>query len=290
MNDAVLHVLLILAYLAIGLVSVTFPIYAISVNFLPQQKWESEKERDKRKNELLAKISAMSVELKGGTHDTEQVTQLQEQLDKYKAELEGTELRYQYLTASGAVGIPVALLVSALLCAGAGIAVLYSDLQDPQNTAIVLGGVSAFFCAVALGRLYKTISAVEYGALRPERTIDFEVGFGNEYEKTTKMELNKQTRTALNVRTEECDITNLYFHVEFPSELEMESYESPIILITKHEACTIMRFTQDYLPKGIGTGVEFTANPRKAGKYPVHISICAKGIYRVKKELTVKVA
>jgi hypothetical protein len=96
MTDAVLQVLLILVYLAIGLISVTFPIYAISVSFLPQQKWESEKERKKRMGDLTVKISELTAQLKG---DKKQVDQIREQLNKYEAEREGTELRYKYLTA-----------------------------------------------------------------------------------------------------------------------------------------------------------------------------------------------
>jgi cell division protein FtsL len=60
LNDAVLQVLLVLAFLAIGLISVTFPVYAISVNFLPKQKWEDEKERKKRMDDLQAKIEELT--------------------------------------------------------------------------------------------------------------------------------------------------------------------------------------------------------------------------------------
>jgi hypothetical protein len=65
MSDAFLQILLILSYLAIGLLSVTFPIYAISVNYLPQEKWESEKERKKRIEELRAKITQLTTQLQG---------------------------------------------------------------------------------------------------------------------------------------------------------------------------------------------------------------------------------
>jgi len=171
MNDAVLQALLLLAFLAIGLISVTFPIYAISVNFLPKQKWEDEKERKERLKELQAKISELARELENKDAKTETI---KEQLNKYEIEREGTELRYQYLTAKGAVLVPAIVLIVALLLAVFGIYAFYKDSRDG---AISLGAGSSLFSVLALFRLYKTISAVEYGALKPERTVEFSVYF-----------------------------------------------------------------------------------------------------------------
>ena len=56
MGEAALQILLILAYLAIGLISVTYPIFALCVGYLRQEKSETEKERKKRIETLKAKI------------------------------------------------------------------------------------------------------------------------------------------------------------------------------------------------------------------------------------------
>jgi hypothetical protein len=58
MTEAVLQILLLLAYLAIGLISVTFPIYAICVTYLKQERWESEKERKQRNEELKVRFTS----------------------------------------------------------------------------------------------------------------------------------------------------------------------------------------------------------------------------------------
>ena len=286
MNEAVLQVLLILAYLAIGLMSVTFPIYAISVNFLPQQKWESEKERGKRKHDLLAKITELTTKLGMQTGETAQVTQIREELDKYEAELQGTELRYQYLTAKGAVLVPVSGLIVALLFAILGI---YGFYKDSREAAILLGIVSAMFSAGAIFRLYKTISAVEYGALRPERTVEFDVGFEH-YEKTVKTKLNQKRELGMFIKTLEYDIEKSVVLAIFPSDLGVEAeYEDPQLLFTKYEKRTCIMMFTDYLARDMAVGFPFDVVPTKVGKYPVTVRICAKGIHEVRKELTIEV-
>jgi hypothetical protein len=41
-SEAAFQILLILAFLAIGLLSVTFPVYAIAVTYLPREKQQIE--------------------------------------------------------------------------------------------------------------------------------------------------------------------------------------------------------------------------------------------------------
>jgi hypothetical protein len=285
MNDAVLQVLLILAFLAIGLISVTFPIYAISVNFLPQQKWESEKEREKRKNGLRAKITQLTKELGNQASETKQVAQIREELTKYETELQGTELRYQYLTVKGAVGIPVISLGLALAFASLGIYGFYTN-TDPTFPAVI-----SIVCSVfAIYRLYQTVLAVEYGALRPERTVEFNVGFDRNMEKKITIELGKKTARFLFVDSPESDVDSLYVMLKIPSELGVTGESStPDILGTVYGDETVVRKTQEYLPKGRGTGVSVPMNPKKKGEYIVKFLVCAKGIYEYKGELTVEV-
>ena len=285
MNDVVLQVLLILAFLAIGLISVTFPIYAISVNFLPRQKWEDEKERKKRMGDLQAKITELTEKLGSGCAEAEMI---KEQLDKYTAEKQGTELRYQYLTAKGAVMVPILFLLLALTFAAFGIYGFYKDLRD---WTIGLGIGSSVFSTVALFRLYKTISAVEYGALRPERTLDFKVGFGMNSDKMIRVKLGERKMGSIYVATPESDVENLYLHMVFPAKLGVE--EAPTgfspICATKHETCTVANMTTDYLPKGRSTGLSFPMTPKKRGKYVVRVRVCARGIYEYDENLTVEV-
>jgi cell division protein FtsL len=292
LNDALLQILLILAYLAIGLISVTFPIYAISVTFLPKQKWEDEKERKKRMSELQSKIKELTQRLGNQEADTEEVDteQIKEQLNKYQAEKEGTQLRYQYLTAKGAVERPVVILLCALLLAILGINVLYSDTQTSLNQAIVFGSASAMFCGVALASLYQTILAVEYGALRPERTVKFQIGFDNNREKQKSMKLGKMEKVLIVIDTLESEVENVFAIFIFPSELGVgEKSSRSDIIVSAYEERTVIRMTEEYLPKGGSTALVFSMTPKKEGEYSVEVSVSAKGIYEYMETLKVEV-
>jgi hypothetical protein len=287
MSDAVLQILLVLIYLSIGLVSVTFPIYAICVAFLPKQKWEDEKERKKRIDELKAKISQLTNELKGESQDVSRVTELKAEIDKYKNELESTELRYQYLTAKGAVGIPVISLVLALFFASLGINAFY------DNADVVLPTIGAIVCsAFSIYRLYMTISAVEYGALRPERTVQFKVDFGEEGEKTLRVQLNEKIRPMC-FFTPEADIENLFVLAKFPSELGVTKKNNPAgnpnLYLSEFKRYSLMCYTLDFVPKDSAVGFSFTGFPEEKGEYPVTVRIRAKGIYEYNEELTIEV-
>lgn len=291
MNEVALQIMLILAYLVIGLISVTFPIYAISVNFLPQQKWETEKEREKRKSNLRTKINQLSAQLGGQATETDKVSKMREELDKYEAELQGTELRYQYLTVRGAVAVPISLLIVALFLAGLGI---YGFYIDSLLGVEFFGTFSAAFSLMAIFRLYKTLSAVEYGALKPERTVQFEVGFGKSSEKTLRAQLNNLTKSVCFFRPER-DVDSLYATVYFPSELgvtekiNLISAATPGITLSEYEDSSVFTFEIDFLPKGKATGFSFQAIPKKTGRHSVEVRICAKGIYEYNEELTIEV-
>lgn len=292
MNEVALQIMLILAFLVIGLISVTFPIYAISVNFLPQQKWETEKEREKRKSNLRAKISQLSAQLGGQATETNKVSKIREELDKYEAELQGTELRYQYLTARGAVAVPISLLIVALFLAGLGI---YEFYIDSISGVDAFGAFSVAFILMAGFRLYKTLSAVEYAALKPERTVQFEIGFGKSHEKTLRTQLSNSMQSMC-FFVPETDIDSLYATVHFPSELGvtgeinlLSTAERTHITLSEYEDFTAVTFTRDFLPKGSATGFSFNAIPKKRGKHSVDARICAKGIYEYNEELTIEV-
>jgi len=287
MNEAVLQVLLILAFLAIGLISVTFPIYAISVNFLPQQKWESEKERGTRKAAIQAKIAQLTTELGKPNTETKQLDQITKELDNYRTELKGTNLRCRYLTANGAVLTPVLILIGAMLFTVVGIYGFYKSLLV---VAIGMGIGSSIFLLWAILRLYKTISAIEYAALRPERTVEFKVGFGYDYEKTVKLEVAKVTPLRLVAKSNDFDVENLLIMAEFPSDLQVASgVGDPDLVITQQKESTIIALSEVFLPKGIGEGFTGHLTPTKTGKYAIAVRVCGKGIYEYREKLYIDV-
>lgn len=295
MNEAILQVLLILAYLAIGLISVTFPVYAIAVNFLPQQKWEGEKEQKKRIDELRKKISQISNELVGQEIDSERIDKLREQLDNYENELTGTELKYKYLTAKGAVLVPVVVLLVALVFSITGLYTFYKDLRE---WAIGLGAFSGLCSTVALYRLLKTVSAIEYGALRPERTVEFEIGFVPELlgvethpSNTITMAVGVQATLSVGAKTSECDLENFEMTMFVPAEIKIVSKIVNAQNITKsdYKDMTVLSLYRNCVMENLGTALRFSVIPLKAGKYSISVKIGAKGIYSFQKELFILV-
>lgn len=290
MSEAFLQVLLILAYLAIGLISVTFPIYAICAAYLKQEKWESEKERKKRMEKLRVRISKLTAELKGEEPDSEQVTQLKEQIEKYESELEGIELGVRYLTAEGAVRNPIIGLVLALVAAGAGIHFFYEGSQ--QNVALC-GCVSGIISALALLNLYKTISAVEHAALRPARTIEFEICYPSG-EKSQKIKRAKKTKLLIGAKPEG-DIDNVEFCIFLPPEVHLEgistveAYNTLQPKKSTHPNHNMIVVEHSFLPAGMFLGIGFEVSSKKSGKYVIPVTVCGKGIYRYKTELILNV-
>jgi hypothetical protein len=294
-NEAVLQALLILAYLAIGLVSVTFPIYAIAVNFLPQQKWESEKQRSKRIAELKGKITRISSELGAKVGDSNQIKSLRDQLDKYENELRGTKLRVNYLTVKGAVIVPVAVLLVALVFSIIGLYAYYKDLRE---WAIGLGVISALGSGFASYRLYKTVSAVEYGALSPERTIEFDVGFipkllGEDAQplETTELKTGTETRIRIGARTTEYDVENFELRVFIPKNVQVvsEMLSGAGLVVSRYEDVTILGMREDCVFKELGVAISANFLSNEVGTYQISVLISAKGIYSFHKNLSVVV-
>lgn len=286
MSQAVLQILLILAYLAIGLIAVTFPIYAISVNYLPQEKSESEKERKKRIEKLRKNIEKLTNELSGRIEDAEHISQMTEQIGRYKTELERTELKAGYLTAKGAVRNPIISLVLALLAAGIGI---YFWVVDELSWVILFGFFSGGLSVVALYNLYKTVSAVEYAALRPARTVEFIVSF-SDGEKTKQAKLGEETELAIFGHPIDDDVDNAIMFVSLPVDFETPTSSSTERIQVSEfpdRVCIICQAA--FLPKGTFFGPAGYVTPKKAGEHKIPVEICGKGIYRYKTELTLNV-
>jgi len=292
MSEAVLQILLVLAYLAIGLIAITFPIYAISVNYLPQEKTESEKERKKRIEKLRKNIAKLTDELSGEKEDAERVSKIRVQIERYKTELEGTELRADYLTAKGAVRNPIIKLVLALLTAGIGI---HFWTIDELSLVIIFGFVSGGLSVAALYNLYKTVTAVEYAALRPARTIDFIVEFSLPKSKE-KIKVNKASELKMVFGTIEAAVENLTMIAEFPSELEIPVEEEPTagstlecVTTSRFPEKTVILYERPFFPRNITTTMNFGILPKKVGQHIIEFCISGKGIREITEEFVVTV-
>ncbi len=290
MNDAVLQILLILAYLAIGLISVTFPIYAISVDYLRQEKWESGKERKKRLEEVKGQIAELARELSGESEDSERFHQINDQIGRYKSKKESLE----YLTARGAVMKPIILLALALLASAIGILFLYSEYAELES-ALLCGALSGGFSAVAIYRLYRTISAVEVAALRPARTIEFRVDIGERGKTTHEIKLKQEAELKIAAGTTEEDLENVEISVFVPPEIEFRDLSYKDEVATRQPRGTdfpnYMGVTRNipYVHRGNFQVVAFRVIPKKVGTYEIPVQVFAKGVYEHQAWLTLRV-
>lgn len=292
-TEAVLQILTILAYLAIGLLSVTFPIYAISVNYLPQEKWEGEKESKKRIDDLRKKIAEKTADLQQGPPDTKKATELKEQIEKYQYELTGTEQRFQYLTAKGAVGYPSIALAIALLFVGVAIHTYYQAVQlqveGTEDITLLFGAISGLFILYAAYRLYKTISAVEVATLRPYRTVEFQIGFGDTYEASAKVKAGKAAHLSIYAKTDEVDIENFAIAVRCPKKMKVDlNYTEDFIMGTAFDYDSITLF-RNFVPRGYSAGFGIGFTPKNIETYTIRVHIHGKGICDSIKELTIEV-
>jgi len=286
LSEAYLQILLILAYLSIGLISVTFPIFTICVTYLRQEFRETKKEQKKRVEKLREKLAKLTKELSGKWKDIERFKEIQRLIKSYKGELQGLETRLTHLTAIGAVLAPIIFLAIALLSACIGIYFFYQGSGDLVNFSIT---GSVMFSGAALYYLYKTISAVEYAALRRARTIEFEISFYPSKEETQQVKLGETSQLSIGTRTHEDSVDDLVMYVMVPSELEIERSTSHETRCSYYEDRCIVFTKRAFLFRASGVIASFLVVPKKIGKHTVEVKVGAKGIYENKKELTVNV-
>lgn len=292
MSEAILQILLILAYLAIGLLSVTFPIYAICVTFLKQEKWEAKKEREKKVENLKRNIANLTHELEGKSKDSERFKEIEKQIKNYKKELKRIKARFIHLTALGAVVLPVILLSIALIDACIAIYFFYEEVEHwlaffTIGSIVLSGG--------ALWSLYKTISAVEHATLRPARTVEFNVSYEGG-ETTQEVRFGKEEILAISVGTVEADLENVEVSIFFPPEIEIKSLLTKNIhLEWQPEGFDFSGYNAiitkpNFVFSGTYKSVKISVVGTKIGKYEVPVKVCAKGIYEYHGGLILNVA
>ena len=97
--EETLQILLLLAYLAIGLMSITIPTYAISVSYLARETLRTIKDMEKRRRDLSEKLE----ELKKKLEQKPGVKELKSEIRAYEEEEKQLKDRLECLSAKGAV-------------------------------------------------------------------------------------------------------------------------------------------------------------------------------------------
>jgi hypothetical protein len=288
MSETVLQILLILAYLAVGLISVTFPIYAITVNYLKQEKCETEKERKKRIVDLRNSIDRLTRKLDSQTKDNELFKEIQNRIKLSKNELSNLQLGPYFLTARGAVLRPLLLLLLALLSSFLGIEFFYEDVFALLYWALFAYALSM---GLAIINLYSTLSAVEKAALRPARTVEIKVSFVTE-KREYRIKAGKKVTIDVDVCLDE-DVENVEICVFVPPEVEIGRLITPNTTLTLQTPSPSITYpgynnvirAESYVSGGTFLETSFEVTCKNPGIFKIPVQVRSKGVYPFLDEL-----
>jgi len=286
MIEVALQILLILAYLAIGLIAVTFPIYALCVTYLKEEKREAEHQRSERLKTVKEKIASLVA--KKEERDSENLGKINAEIEGYETEKKELENRLKPLTAKGAVGTPVIVFGVALLLAVIGI--VYADIEIMQGVHL-FGILSVLTTVYGLFSLFDTITRIESAALRSERTINFRVQFKST-EKTQAIKIGKEERIDIGIYPEE-DVNKFEARMYFPPQVEIRKAISGIITIQPEgydfAGYSMVFFEKDFMSKSGFWGYGLTIFSDQIGDYPIVVRISGMGLRHRDYILTLKV-
>ncbi len=294
MNEFGLQLLLVLAFLAIGLLSVTFPIYAICVTYLKQEFWENLKARKVRVEKLKIRVTELAQELSGQKKDSVRFKQIKEQIDKYTDEIGNP--KWFSLTAVGAVLMPVTFLLISIVFAVIGLFFYYNEISIDGTAIYPLMAIgSAAGSIVAILLLYRTISAVESAAFREFRTVDYDAFFDKKFAVSKEIVLGEPSELLIHAGTRDVDLEDLIVRIYLPPEIEILGVATDVQSCSyQPEGFDFCGFNMlvsiyDFVPKDFYNGTVVNVKAAKVGTYKLPVWLHAKNAKLFKTELTIVV-
>jgi hypothetical protein len=288
LTEAVLQILLILAYLTIGLLSVTFPIYALCVTYLKQEKYSAERERKRSVKEAKDEIIKLTNEMSAETTSSKRFRELQEKTSHWKQELERLEQRPYLLSARGAVLVPTLSFFGSLALACLGI---YAYYEGSELQVYVFAVGSLVFSCFAIAELYQTIRAVELATLKVVETELISV-----FQKTgtpTQEVKAGQASVIIGCHPADMDLEKAAFYIYFPPEIEVKTHTGNGMALQPEYArfpkYTMVRLDVEYATKHLFQPVKVEITANQVGEYKIPVILIAKGIEESISELTLEV-
>src|SRR2546425_7533306 len=167
-----------LGILAIGLMSVTIPTYAISVSFLGRERKRAISERERRVRELQKKVK----EFTASAPTDPGVAALQSEIDNYKEEIKKIKGRVDSLSVYYACFVPLLCFTVALFVTAYGFLLYLGDVQALPGLPgwlswIYFGSLGALFLLLGLLFVSNTLIKVNHAATNPETLSSFRVSF-----------------------------------------------------------------------------------------------------------------
>jgi len=156
MQEVMTQIFTLIAYLAIALMSVTVPTYAIAISYLAPETSKSMEDMKKRREDLAEKLEKLRKELK----EKPGVEAIEGEITKYREEEAKLKSRLEYLSAKGAFGYPFISFMLALIFAA------YNIYANEVN--LFYSFLSIVTMGAGIYHLGRTMVAIERAALRPE--------------------------------------------------------------------------------------------------------------------------
>jgi hypothetical protein len=290
MTEAALQILLILAYLAIGLLSVTFPIYAICVTYLKEDKYATEKERKKSMKKAKDEIIKLTNEMSAETTGSKRFRELQEKIGYWKQESERLEQRPYLLSARGAVLVPIICLFGSLFFACIGIYSYYEG-YELQIFGFAVG--SLFFSCLAIIQLYQTICTVEHAALRGAVEVELVSVFKETGTSIHEVKVGVVSEITIGNRSPDMDLEMANFNVYFPPEIEVKTHTGAGQMVqpghSRFPNYNLITYSLEFAGKNTFQPLNCRILAKQVGEYKIPVTVTAKGIEESFAELILKV-
>jgi membrane protein implicated in regulation of membrane protease activity len=292
MTEAALQILLILAYLAIGLLSVTFPIYALCVTYLKQEKYASERDRKislkKAKDEIIKLTNEMPAETKG----SERFRVLQEKIEALKKESEALEERPYLLSARRAVLAPIICLFGSLFFACIGIYCYYEGEVFTLDV-FAFAVASLFFSCLAIIELYQTVCTVEHAALRGDTEIEIGAQFKETETQIQEVKVDQEVNITIGTYSRDMDLEQASIFIYLPPEIEVKTHTGKGIALqpehVRFPKYNMVKRDVEYLLRKMAYPISLKILVNKTGEYKIPVMMTAKGIVESATELTLRV-
>lgn len=151
--------------------------------------------------------------------------------------------------------------------------------------------ISCVSTAGGIYRVYKTIRTIELTALRPARTVDFAIGFGEDKTEELKIRLGQDMEVIITASTGDCDVENFCLSARFPNEFEIEEQPGvlPEVHVTRLQEYTSIVFRSNFLTSHISASMSGPVKPTKTGAFEIPVTVQGKGISENVKVLMIRV-
>ena len=283
--EEILQILLLLAYLAIGLMSITIPTYAISVSYLARETLRTIKDMEKRRRDLSEKLDELKKKLK----QEPSVTELKREIRAYEEEEKQLKDRLECLSAKGAVGYPFGSFASSLFFAALGVYIF------PKYVEIFIIA-SALLIGYGLYRFAKSLLAIEQAALAPEERLlpTFRIAFESGAT-VERYKVGEQKDVVFIIHNYGKEIAeDVVLMIFFPPDFKLEKkpgysvvYQSPPIRYPNYNAA-IFREKLIHVEVVIPCRVSVKM-PQKPDVYQIPVSIRARKVKRSDYQLSIEI-